>query len=341
MLTPLERAARRATRQQSLEHLFHTQIQIFFFVVYSVFALVWSFIEIYLGSLFVALVFIGCQSLLTGSFVIAWRWRRLAVFTHFLVFNILVVVAVASYYTGGLRDANVTSFIFVMVAAPCALGRRGLIWTGATLLTALGFQSAHFAGYAFPNQVPPDKLLMDTFFTWSSAALGVFFVLLSYEWVRVSTWNALKQSESALRKKEAALLRSQKLETVGRLAGGIAHDFNNLLNIVMGYATVVQKETDRNPVLSEDVNAIIDAARRGAKLTEQLLTFSKRQALKARPVDLNLIVTDTCKMMRRLFGERITIETDLFSSLHISLLDVGQMEQVIMNLAVNAKQAMP
>lgn len=309
--------------------------------MFILFMTIWVFVELYLENLFAALVFVVYLSVLAGTFAIAWKHKRLSFFTHFLVFTVLVVISLTNYFTGGIKATNVTSYFFMMVIAPCALGRKGLIWSGISLLVAFAFQCAHFAGHPFPEYAPPEKREMDAFFTWASAAVGVFFVLIGYEWVRVSTWRALKHSERELRSKETALLKSQKMETVGRLAGGIAHDYNNILNIIMGYAAVVKNDVASNAELTEDLEAIIDASKRGAKLTEQLLAFSKRQVLEAVPMNLNEVVAQTCKMMRRVFDERYILEVDLEPTLKNNLLDVGQTEQVILNLAVNAQQAMP
>jgi two-component system, cell cycle sensor histidine kinase and response regulator CckA len=140
---------------------------------------------------------------------------------------------------------------------------------------------------------------------------------------------------------ERQLMQAQKMEAVGRLAGGVAHDFNNLLGVIMGYGQITRRKlTDEDP-LAPKVDQILRAAERAAGLTRQLLAFSRKQVLQPRIVDLNTLVTDTEKMLRRLIGEDVRLETRLASRLGNIKADPGQIEQVLMNLAVNARDAMP
>ena len=134
--------------------------------------------------------------------------------------------------------------------------------------------------------------------------------------------------------------QSQKMEAIGSLAGGVAHDFNNLLSIILSYATFVQehlKEGDRD---WDDVQQILTAAKRAETLTRQLLTFSRRQMVKPEVLDLNVIVKNIEKMMRRLIGEDIELQTRLADELHTIRADSGQLEQIVVNLAVNARDSM-
>jgi PAS domain S-box-containing protein len=133
---------------------------------------------------------------------------------------------------------------------------------------------------------------------------------------------------------------SQKLEAVGRLAGGVAHDFNNLLTIILGYSDLVLLSTT-DPTLTESIREVKKAAERAASLTRQLLAFSRRQVLQPKVLDLNLVVLDTEKMLRRLIGEDIHLLTVAAHDLGHVKADRGQVEQVLMNLVVNARDAMP
>ncbi|MFO0926157.1 MAG: PAS domain S-box protein [Gemmataceae bacterium] len=138
---------------------------------------------------------------------------------------------------------------------------------------------------------------------------------------------------------EERLRQSQKMELVGQLAGGIAHDFNNLLTVITGSADLLLTETDASsaPLLRE----IHDAAHRAAGLTRQLLAFSRRQVLEPQVLDLNRVVGEVEKMLRRLIGEHVVLTTDLAADLPTVRVDPGQIEQVLINLAVNARDAMP
>ncbi len=140
---------------------------------------------------------------------------------------------------------------------------------------------------------------------------------------------------------EGQLAQAQKLEAIGRLAGGLAHDFNNLLGVILGCGEHLLDELHPGDPLLEDVRQIVDAARRSATMTRQLLAFSRRQALKPQVVILNDNLRQMEKMLRRLIGEDIQIELSLREDLAPVMVDPGQMDQVILNLVVNARDAMP
>src|SRR5258707_945811 len=131
------------------------------------------------------------------------------------------------------------------------------------------------------------------------------------------------------------------MEAVGRLAGCVAHDFNNLLMLVSGYTEVWLEELDESDPLLPKVQAIQQAADRATTLTRQLLAFSRKQLLELKVVDVNVIVGDMERLLRPLIGENIDLTTRLAPNLGHTRADAGQLEQVIMNLVVNAKDAMP
>ena len=143
------------------------------------------------------------------------------------------------------------------------------------------------------------------------------------------------------RKHEEQLRQSQKMEAVGRLAGGVAHDFNNLLTAILGYSQLMQARLDQSSPLHREGEEIQKAGQRAASLTRQLLAFSRKQVLQPKVLDLNTVVTDIDKMLARLIGEDIEMIAFPDPKLGRVKADPGQIEQVIMNLAINARDAMP
>ena len=152
---------------------------------------------------------------------------------------------------------------------------------------------------------------------------------------------AILRDVSERQRLEAQLLQSQKMESVGRLAGGVAHDFNNLLGVITGYGDLLLHEIGPGHPSHRRVVEIRKAADRAASLTRQLLAFSRKQVLQLRVLDLNAVVAGIEPMLRRLIGEHIELITALDNGVGRVKADLGQMEQVIANLAVNARDAMP
>jgi PAS domain S-box-containing protein len=140
---------------------------------------------------------------------------------------------------------------------------------------------------------------------------------------------------------EDQLRHSQKMEALGRLAGGVAHDFNNLMTAVTGYSDLALARLEKGHPLRAGIEQIAKAGERAASLTRQLLVFSRRQVLQTKAVDLNAIVVETERMVRRLVGENIEILTNLDPELGPVEADEGQIQQVVMNLVINARDAMP
>ncbi|MDQ3997947.1 MAG: PAS domain S-box protein, partial [Gemmatimonadota bacterium] len=143
------------------------------------------------------------------------------------------------------------------------------------------------------------------------------------------------------RKLEAQVRQTQKMDAVGQLAGGVAHDFNNLLTVIKGFTGFLLEDLADGDARRDDVKEIDQAATRAAALTRQLLAFSRRQVLEPRVLDLNGLVTEFEKMLRRLIPADVAIRTKLVPELGLVEADPGQLEQVLMNLAVNARDAMP
>jgi len=152
---------------------------------------------------------------------------------------------------------------------------------------------------------------------------------------------ATKQDVTEHKVLEAQLHQAAKIEAVGRLAGGVAHDFNNLLTVINGYSELLREKLGSDTKSGVYLKEILDAGQRAASLTRQLLAFSRRQVLAPQILDLNVVVSNLEKMLRRLIGEDIKLRTILDPALNRMKADPGQIEQVIMNLAVNARDAMP
>jgi signal transduction histidine kinase/CheY-like chemotaxis protein len=162
---------------------------------------------------------------------------------------------------------------------------------------------------------------------------------------RIPDFFARKREEESLKKRQEALERelrqTQKLEALGRMAGGIAHDFNNIISVVLGQATLAQRRLDASDPLAEDLAKIIRAGERAASLTQKLLTFGRSQVQQSAVLDLNAIVDDTAAMIERVIGDDVELELELAPDAGSVRTDRSQLEQVLMNLAVNARDAMP
>ncbi|OGS14348.1 MAG: hypothetical protein A2285_06655 [Elusimicrobia bacterium RIFOXYA12_FULL_57_11] len=174
-----------------------------------------------------------------------------------------------------------------------------------------------------------------------------FFVLKDSHGRTVKTYGVNQDiTERKLAERKQAemqfqLQQSQKMESVGRLAGGVAHDFNNLLTAIGGYAGFLMQGLPNDDPKREDVKEILIATERAAGLTKQLLAFSRKQILNPRVLDLNASVMEVAKMLKRLIGENVRLETKLAERPCQARLDSGQIDQVLINLAINARDAMP
>jgi two-component system cell cycle sensor histidine kinase/response regulator CckA len=154
---------------------------------------------------------------------------------------------------------------------------------------------------------------------------------------------ALRESaERAERRKlQEQFLQAQKMESIGQLAGGVAHDFNNILTVIQGHASMLRTRTSLPDEVRGSINQILLAAERATTLTRQLLTFSRKQTTQARVLDLNDVVANMTKMLKHILRADVTLSVDYGSQAFLVRADAGMMEQVLMNLAINARDAMP
>jgi PAS domain S-box-containing protein len=202
----------------------------------------------------------------------------------------------------------------------------------------LGLQS----GLAVPVLAAGEAVaVLEIFFDQSRERDAQLIELLSAVGAQIGSVVERRRAEEALRQSEEQLHHAQKMEAVGQLTGGVAHDFNNLLSVILSYSVLLAEELPLNDPKREDLLEIKQAGQRAAALTQQLLAFSRRLVLQPRVVDLNLIMAGTEKMLRRLIGEDVELTVISAPGVAWVNVDPGQMEQVIMNLAVNARDAMP
>lgn len=175
-----------------------------------------------------------------------------------------------------------------------------------------------------------------TFLHWTDSGTALWDSAgNAYKWIGVNT------DVTERRSLEEQLRQSQKMEAVGRLAGGVAHDFNNLLSVILGYSEILMRKLGPTSPFKKEVEEIKKAGNRATRLTRQLLAFSRKQVLELKVLDLNSSVSEMDKLLRRLIGEDIELISSLESLPCMVKADPGQLEQVIMNLVVNARDAMP
>jgi PAS domain S-box-containing protein len=169
-------------------------------------------------------------------------------------------------------------------------------------------------------------------FSWNTTPVGSLFYSIGRD---------ITDQVNAEKRVEAQVQQLQKMDAIGRLAGGIAHDFNNVLGAVSIYCDLLKEYANDPQVVAEHANEIKLVTERGAALTRQLLIFSRKQIFKTQTIDLNVLIQGLLKMLKRLIGENIQITTKLEPSLQGIRVDPGQIEQVILNLVVNARDSMP
>ena len=238
--------------------------------------------------------------------------------------------------------------------------RRVQLWNPAAEQT-FGWSAAEVLGQAYPISAPSttdgevEHFFRESFRGESAAGTEIWRRRKDGELRLLQLWNAQlpagPDGKTALvgvmaditesRKMEEQLRQAQKMEAVGRLAGGIAHDFNNMLTAIGGHVHLIQEDLSVSDPIQRDLEEVSAAVDRAANLTRQLLAFSRKQVLQPQPVDVDAVVRGIENMLQRLIGEDVELSTALQSGLRAVLVDRGQLEQVLVNLAVNARDAMP
>lgn len=215
-----------------------------------------------------------------------------------------------------------TGIVFLRMEVGKGFGRKLTAWT----FILWGFHKMDFPFLRTVEWFAPIGFLLGALFAFTGA-VGILLVFF-------------EKTREQLARQEERLRQGQKMEAVGRLAGGIAHDFNNLLTVINGYADLLLTRADGNETVRREANEIRTAGARAAALTRRLLAFSRRQVVAPRVIDPNDLVSDLCRMLRRLIGEQIELVTELSPDLWRVKADPAQVEQVIVNLSVNARDAM-
>ncbi len=177
--------------------------------------------------------------------------------------------------------------------------------------------------------------------TKSGVRIDIEFVANTIEWDGEEALLGFMRDVTEQRKLESQLMRAQKLDAIGRLAGGVAHDFNNLMTVIMGSSEMAMMYLDDKDLLKSRLNEILQTTDRAASLTRKLLTFSKKQVVEPRPLDIAAVLTDLEKMLSRLIGEDINLAVNVADDLNAIEADPTQIEQIIVNLIVNSRDAMP
>ena len=229
---------------------------------------------------------------------------------------------------GGIWSDEPASFVFVVVPRPwrspwargiLALVLIGLLWAGTRVRT---------------HRLVGDRKRLEALVEDRNAELARQHASLERE------LEERAEIERAQQRLEERLRQSEKMEAVGRLAGGVAHDFNNLLTTISGYGDLLREQLAVDDPRREEVDEILGAAERAARLTQQLLAFSRKQVIEPRILRLNEVVRDISRMLGRLIGEHVTLSTELRANNDTVRCDRGQLEQVLVNLVVNARDSM-
>ncbi len=260
-----------------------------------------------------------------------------------------------------IRDRAIQSVTQGILVTDATQPHNPIIFASSGFERLTGYTNAEVLGWncRFLQGPKTDQTELDKLREALRTGRPCTVVLLNYRKDGTTFWNELSVSPvrdnagrlthfvgvqadiTERRSLEEQLRQSQKMEAIGQLAGGVAHDFNNLLTVINGYSDLLAEQLSPDDPMQELVIEIGRAGERAGALTRQLLAFSRRQVLDLRILNLNVVVSDAEKLLRRLIGEDVVLTTVLASNLASVKVDAGQVEQILLNLAVNARDAMP
>jgi signal transduction histidine kinase len=293
-----------------------------------------------------ALVLNGTLLVVFVGLLVLTRRGRARLAAWLLVVVLWLYQSAMLWWFGGLHTPGIVTFFALVLMAALFLGARGsVVALGLSVAASLAVLLAEEAG-VLPAVRPPSAFLIWVLLLINLFAVVVLAHLAFAELRRANVAlraeiDERRREERTRRRLEEELQQSQKLEAVGRLAGGVAHDFNNLLMVITGHGELLRRGLDREDPRREKLNQIMSAADRASRLVRQLLAFSRSQALEPQRVDLNALVAEATRMLRPLLGSNISLDTRLRAGLAQVWADPAKIEQVIMNLALNARDAMP
>jgi signal transduction histidine kinase/CheY-like chemotaxis protein len=311
----------------------------------------------------VSLLRLAGAVVLGTAFVLVRGGRFRAGVSLFVTGAVLITAAGVALTGFAANSKNLTELTMPLALAALLVGRRAL-WTSMAAY-ALGFSIGGLrdAGHLWGTGPHPPPTL--PFGSVGTAIIGFTVVCIVLDRVGLSlregfdlalarqreleragaelfAVNTALEAEMARRQAaEAHLIEAQKMEAVSRLSGGVAHDFNNLLTVILGCAQITKEALPSNHQAQESLDGIREAAERAADLTRQLLAFARRQLVEPKVLKIDDRVRSTQKMLARLLGENIRVTTELASGSWHVLIDPGQLDQLVVNFAVNARDAMP
>ena len=291
---------------------------------------------------------LGLNVFIVALFVVllvATRRGHARLASWLLVAGLWVYLSLELWWFGGLRAPMLSTFFSLVLIAVLLLGVRGsVVAVALTLASTSAALLADGAGW-LPPAPPPSNERIWIMFLVNLVAVVILAHLSSSELWRAN--RALQQQiekrrrdEEARQRLEEQLRQSQKMEAVGRLAGGIAHDFNNVLMIISGHGELLRRSLDPGDTRRHKLDDILDATERASHVVQQLLAFSRSQTLDLREVQLNDVVSQATKLLEPVLGAGVECRTHLDPQLGRALVDPAQIEQVLVNLVMNARDAM-
>ncbi|MBW1878929.1 MAG: response regulator [Deltaproteobacteria bacterium] len=268
------------------------------------------------------------------------RWRRVRMAAWAVTSGHFLFMTVASVLGGGVDAPGVVFFFSTIVIATLTLGlRQAVAFAGLSVFAVVAFHLAGSAQLLPEPQFVPTSTFKVVVFTFNALFITVLLLLALRRLER--SHRVVADNLARLTAAQDQLLQARKMEAIGTLAGGVAHDFNNILTVIAAYADMLKQGVGRTDEERTDLGEIQLAVDRAASLTHQLLAFSSRQVLQARILDLNSVIGAMEGMLRRIIGEDIELRTTLSPDLGFVEADRTQIEQVVLNLVVNAREAMP